>query len=85
MMPCHAGLFQSKSVVVVVVVVVVGVAYDCLCTLELRMASMIATLTRSFGGFSAQCFSKLFVKEFTVLLLTTALGREFQVDIILIG
>ena len=42
-------------------------------------------LTRIFGGFSAQCFSKLFLKEFTVLLLTTSLGRAFQVVVILIG
>ena len=33
-------------------------------------------------GFSAQCLSKLFLKEFTVLLLTTSLGREFQVVVI---
>ena len=56
-------------------------AYDCLYTLELFTASMIAT----FGGFSAQCLSKLFLKEFTVLLLTTSLGRAFQVVVILIG
>ena len=42
-------------------------------------------LTRTFGGFSAQCLSKLFLKEFTVLLLTTSLGRAFQVVVILIG
>ena len=42
-------------------------------------------LTRTFGGFSAQCLSKLFLKEFTVLLLTTSLGRGFQVVVILIG
>ena len=36
-------------------------------------------LTRTSGGFSAQCLSKLFLKEFTVLLLTTSLGRAFQV------
>ena len=40
---------------------------------------------RTFGGFSAQCLSKLFLKEFTVLLLTTSLGRTFHVEIILIG
>ena len=28
-------------------------------------------LTRTFWGFSAQCLSKLFLKEFTVLLVTT--------------
>ena len=69
-------------VVVVVVVVVVGqtvgsissktLAYDCLYTLELCTASLIGIqLTRTFGGFSAQCLSKLFLKEFTVLLLIT--------------
>ena len=42
-------------------------------------------LTRTFGGFSAQCLSKLFLKEFTVLLLTTSLGRAFQVVVVLIG
>ena len=43
-------------------------------------------LTRTFGGFSAQCLSKLFLKEFTVLLLATSLGREFQVvDILIVG
>ena len=41
--------------------------------------------TRTFGGFSAQSLSKLFLKEFTVLLLTTSLGRAFQVEDILIG
>ena len=39
-------------------------------------------LTRIFGGFSAWCLSKLFLKEFTVLLLTTSLGRAFQVVIL---
>ena len=29
-------------------------------------------LTRTFGGFSTQCLSKMFLKEFTVLLLTTS-------------
>ena len=42
-------------------------------------------LTRTFGGFSAQCLSKPFLKEFTVLLLTTSLGRAFKVVVILIG
>ena len=42
-------------------------------------------LTQTFGGFSAQCLSKLFLKEFTVLLLTTSLGRAFQVVVMLIG
>ena len=42
-------------------------------------------LTRTFGGFYAQCLSKLFLKEFAVLLLTTSLGRAFQVVVILIG
>ena len=36
-------------------------------------------LTRTFGGFSAQCLSKLFLKEFTVLLVITSFGRAFQV------
>ena len=35
-------------------------------------------LTRTFGGFSAQCLSKLFLKEVTVLMLTTSLGRAFH-------
>ena len=42
-------------------------------------------LTRTFGGFSGHCLSKLFMKEFTVLLLTTSLGSAFQVVAILIG
>ena len=42
-------------------------------------------LTRTFAGFSAQCLSKLFLKEFTVLLVTTSFGRAFQVVVILIG
>ena len=42
-------------------------------------------LTRTFGGFSAQCLSKLFLKEFTVLLLTTSFGRAFQVVVLLTG
>ena len=42
-------------------------------------------LTRTFGGFSAQCLSKLFLKEFAVLLVTTSFGKEFQVLVILIG
>ena len=42
-------------------------------------------LTRTFGGFSAQCLSKLFLKKFTVRLLTTSSGRAFQVVVILIG
>ena len=41
-------------------------------------------LTRTFGGFSAQCLSKLLLKEFTVLLLTTISSKAFQVDVILI-
>ena len=41
--------------------------------------------TRTFGGFSAQCLSKLFLKEFTVLLSTTSFGRAFQVVVILIA
>ena len=36
-------------------------------------------------GFSPQCLSKLFLKEFTVLLLTTNLGGAFLVEVILIG
>ena len=31
-------------------------------------------LTLAFEGFCAQCLSKLFLKDFTVLLLTTSLG-----------
>ena len=43
-------------------------------------------LTRTFGEFSAKCLSKLFLKEFTtVLLVTTSFGRAFQVVVILIG
>ena len=42
-------------------------------------------LTLTFGGFSAQCLSKMFLKEFTVLLLTTSLGKAFQVVVISIG
>ena len=42
-------------------------------------------LNRTFRGFSAQCLSKMFLKEFTVLLLTTSFGRAFQVVIIRIG
>ena len=42
-------------------------------------------LTRTYGGFSPQCLSKLFFKEFTVLLLTTSFGRAFMVVVILIG
>ena len=41
-------------------------------------------LTRTYGGFSAQCLSKLFLKEFTVLLVTTSFGRAFQVVVILV-
>ena len=60
-------------------------AYDCFCTLELCTASMIATGTRTFRGFSAQWLSKLFLKEFTVLLITISFGSAFQVVVILIG
>ena len=42
-------------------------------------------LTRTFGEFSAQCLSKLFLKEFTVVLVATSFGRAFQVGAILIG
>ena len=35
--------------------------------------------TRTSGGFSAECSSKRFSKEFTVLLLRTSFGRVFQV------
>ena len=60
-------------------------AYDCLCTLELCTASMIADSSLGpLGGFSAQCLSKLFLKKFTVLLLTISLGTAFQVVVILI-
>ena len=41
--------------------------------------------TRTFGGFSAQCLSKLFLKEFTALLVTTSFGMAFHVVVILIG
>ena len=77
----------------VVVIVVVGqivgfisskmLAYDCLCTLEVCRTSK--PFLPTFGGFSAQCLSKLFLKELTVLLLTTSLGRAFPVEVILIG
>ena len=40
-------------------------------------------LTRTFWGFSAQCLSKLFLKEFTVLLVTTSFGRVFQVVVMI--
>ena len=42
-------------------------------------------LTRTFGGFSAQYLSKLFLKEFTVLLVTTLLGRALYVVVNSIG
>ena len=42
-------------------------------------------LTSTFGGFSAQCLSKLFLKEFTILLVTTSFGKAFLVGVILIG
>ena len=87
--------FASESYVyfgIAVVLAVVGqtvgsissktLAYDCLYTFELCTASMIANSTRTIRGVSAQC---LFVQEFTVLLLTTSLGRAFQAVVILIG
>ena len=40
---------------------------------------------RTLGKFSAQCLSKLYLKELIVLLLTTSFGRAFQVVVILIG
>ena len=48
-------------------------AYECLCTLAWIVHGIddCYQLTRTFGGSSAQCFSKLFLKEFTVLLVTT--------------
>ena len=42
-------------------------------------------LIGTFGGFSAQCFCKLFLKKFTVLLVTTSFDRAFWVVVILIG
>ena len=42
-------------------------------------------LNWTFGGFSAQCLSKLFLKEFTVLLLTISCDTAFLVVVILIG
>ena len=56
-------------------------AYDCLCTLEFHVHGVddCYQLTHTFWGFSAQCLSKLFFKEFTVLLLATSFGKAFQV------
>ena len=39
-------------------------------------------LTPTFGKFSAEWLSKLFLKQFTVLLVTTSFGRAFQVVVI---
>ena len=36
-------------------------------------------------GFFALCLSKLFLIKFILLLVTTSLGRAFQVFVILIG
>ena len=82
-------------VLVVVVVVVVGQTVGTLSAKRWPTTVCIHTcivhdiddcyrLTRTFGGFSFQCLSKLFLKEFTVLLHTTSLGRAFQVVVILI-
>ena len=79
---------ERRSSVVVVVVVVgqtIGsissktLAYDCLCTRTCIVHGIddCYQLTRTFGGFSAQCLSKLFLKEFTVLLVTTSFGKAF--------
>ena len=46
---------------------------------------LLVQFTLTFGGFSAQCLSKLFLIEFTVLLLTTSLIIAVQVVVILIG
>ena len=72
-------------VVVVIVVVVVGQTVGPFQAKRWHDTDDCYQFTRTFGGFSAQCLSKLFLKEFTVLLLTTSLGREFQVEVILIG
>ena len=42
-------------------------------------------LTRTFGDFLLQCLSKLFLKEFAVLVVTTSFGRAFQVVVSLIA
>ena len=62
----HLCIADNNALVVVVVVgQTVGsissktLAYDCLYILELCTASTIATRTRTFGGFSVQCLSKL--------------------------
>ena len=86
-------LLSSPMLVWVVVGLTVGsissktLASDCLCTLELCTASMIAyQLTiGTFGGISVQFLSKLFLKDFTVVMLTTSFGRAYQVVVIVIG
>ena len=55
-------------------------AYDSLCTLELCTASMIATSSLGHLG----DFLPIVCPSYSVLLLTTSLGRTFQVVVILI-
>ena len=42
-------------------------------------------LTCTCGGLPSQCASRRFLNMFTVLLLTTSLGSEFQVVVMLMG
>ena len=49
-----------------------------------RTDHWVNQLTRTFGGFFVQCLSKLFLKEFTVLMVTTSFGRAFHVIVVIL-
>ena len=86
------SLMNQLGMMVVVVGQRVGsisskpLANDCLCTLEVVTTSMIATSSHGHleDFLPMQCLSMLFLKEFTVLLLTILLGWAFRVEVILI-
>ena len=89
------GIKAKKCLYEGVGVVVVGqtagsnssktLACNCLCTLELCTASMITPVNSDIWGILCIVFFQAVLEKFTVLLLTTSLGRAFQVVGILIG
>ena len=94
---CRCG-FRSLELSLLLLIVIVGqtvmsissktLAYDCLSSLELCTASMIATsfLGHILGEFlPMQRLPKLFLKEFTDRLLTISVASAFQVVVIFIG
>ena len=54
-------------------------AYHCLCIIKLQGIYGRYQFNRTSGRLSDRCVFRWFLKEFTVLMLTTSFGRLFQV------